>query len=1256
MTFGPRRLSLNEVQPPAPVRLPRPAAPPRPDQRPPPDHLALGRALDTLTRRPVAAQRQAVQAPLRAAALARQEDGQLRQRRQALEVALDDPGAAPVALPAPSVQRSPGARPRTPGPQTPGEWAAALRDRAGAIEGRPLDARQAAQFTALQRQVAHTLAQGFRQDRRAPQDRYGDYGDHLATLQRHPVSAPVAGVVLGLVPAAERPALQRAAAEGLERQLAHEAAQTRAGSRLAVQRQLADLDAEAGRPLLERIQARRGAGNPLPEAVRRHLEGGLNHDLSRVRIHDDAEAHKLAKGVRALAFTTGTDIFFRRGHFDPNSRNGLELLAHEVTHTVQQSRGRVGGGVDPDAGLEAEARGMGAKLAQAMPSTVMPSAKGLLPPVSPHAPGVYTPAAATARVQAGAAQRFALKPLHDLQPRSVQRFDLGGALGAAWDATGGKVVEKGKELVASGLKVIPGYKELCLAFGRDLVTGKAVGGSAEAILTALTNWVPGPLKDMLRALRETNVIGKAWAWFKGELGKLDLTGALGEIAGAIGKADLGAATSAVTRRISGVKNLIVGSARKIAEIGLTALTAGLGPLGQQIMAKLRGAGDVIVQVLRDPVRFARNLISAVGGGFKTFGSNAPRHLQNGIGQWLTGASGITFPASFSLEGVFMTALSVMGLTYQALRGKLVRALGPGGADKVGRAESTVQALQTMKAGLQHASEMKGEQGGVGKAVQDGVKSEVTKSLVLTGIQKLVTMLVPGGGFINSIIGAFQTVQTIVQQAAQIGQVVTSALGSVAAIAAGNISGAVGLIDRALGGAIPVALAWLGKLVGLGNLGGKIRNVINKVRGRLDRVVDKIVAKVKGIIEKALGKGKAGGKPGAPPATVAERNKSLTEKEKGEKLRKAVSSIQPLASRALQKGLPKSRFETLLLSWQKKFDLTSLTRQPNGQLVATVNPSEQVPGIDADPVSPEQIGRLLLPLIAEAEAEVHRWIKAKAERQKKLQIAQQKFAEKKPGALQGLTRVEQQLLLSEARFGKGRYNHVKPEVHLFSPSEDSRGMVQNIAKYADTTSKSGRFKPGILNSISVNLKKCGASEDDLQRLSAQASSASARLTIERTIRGMRRTDFLHNVFEPAREPGIHTVNLMSSALISNQSAHPTDVLTAEGSMAPMTPVGAAPEKSTSPTPEHLHAQATRYERVGNIVLGIIRQMRIDLASQAKSSNLLINSGRTDLSSMAKSAEGVIGIHFQNSKAKDAAAIQDAVLKFKSEVFKIVSSIG
>lgn len=224
-----------------------------------------------------------------------------------------------------------------PVPSPPQDWVTVLQMQAEEVAGKPLNSRQATQFTALHRQVAQTLVQGFRADRGPAAARYGTYGAHLAALQRHPTSAPVAQVVLGLVPAAERLSLQRAMDDSSREVQVQEAQDSQALHNLALQRQLSELDAEATQPVLQRIEARRGGGNPLPEAVRRHLEQGLNHDLSRVRIHDDAEADNLAKGVRATAFTTGTDIFFRSGQFRPNTRSGLELLAHEVTHTVQQS-------------------------------------------------------------------------------------------------------------------------------------------------------------------------------------------------------------------------------------------------------------------------------------------------------------------------------------------------------------------------------------------------------------------------------------------------------------------------------------------------------------------------------------------------------------------------------------------------------------------------------------------------------------------------------------------------------------------------------------------------------------------------------------------------------------------------------------------------------------------------------------------------------------------------------------------------------
>lgn len=100
--------------------------------------------------------------------------------------------------------------------------------------------------------------------------------------------------------------------------------------------------------LASRIQSKAGGGSGLDASVQRRLETGLGADLSGVRVHTDNEADHLAQQVDASAFTTGQDIFFRKGAYEPSSGSGLNLLAHEVTHTVQQSQGPVAG--TPSAG------------------------------------------------------------------------------------------------------------------------------------------------------------------------------------------------------------------------------------------------------------------------------------------------------------------------------------------------------------------------------------------------------------------------------------------------------------------------------------------------------------------------------------------------------------------------------------------------------------------------------------------------------------------------------------------------------------------------------------------------------------------------------------------------------------------------------------------------------------------------------------------------------------------------------------------
>jgi len=79
-----------------------------------------------------------------------------------------------------------------------------------------------------------------------------------------------------------------------------------------------------------------GCGQPLPASVRSFLEPRFGADFSAVRFHTDANAQSLARSVNAQAFTVGRDVVFGAGHYAPETDRGKRLLAHELTHTLQQ--------------------------------------------------------------------------------------------------------------------------------------------------------------------------------------------------------------------------------------------------------------------------------------------------------------------------------------------------------------------------------------------------------------------------------------------------------------------------------------------------------------------------------------------------------------------------------------------------------------------------------------------------------------------------------------------------------------------------------------------------------------------------------------------------------------------------------------------------------------------------------------------------------------------------------------------------------
>lgn len=97
----------------------------------------------------------------------------------------------------------------------------------------------------------------------------------------------------------------------------------------------------AGSGLHSTINSFRGGGQPLPASTRSYFEPRFGKDFSDVRVHTGSTASEAANSINARAFTMGKDVVFGSGQYSPGTTTGKQLLAHELTHTIQQGKSTV---------------------------------------------------------------------------------------------------------------------------------------------------------------------------------------------------------------------------------------------------------------------------------------------------------------------------------------------------------------------------------------------------------------------------------------------------------------------------------------------------------------------------------------------------------------------------------------------------------------------------------------------------------------------------------------------------------------------------------------------------------------------------------------------------------------------------------------------------------------------------------------------------------------------------------------------------
>jgi hypothetical protein len=349
----------------------------------------------------------------------------------------------------------------------------------------------------------------------------------------------------------------------------------------------------------------------------------------------------------------------------------------------------------------------------------------------------------------------------------------------------------------------------------------------------------------------------------------------------------------------------------------------LAEFKDKLMALLKKGADAIKLILADPIGFLSNLIGAIKQGFNQFKANIKTWLIKGLIGWLFGAlasAGVTPPADFSLPSIFKLVMQILGLTYENMRAKAVKLLGPTAVTVI---EKLVDYVKTFITGgpAKLWEQIKGDLSNLKDMVLGAIRDMIIETVIKAAVTKVLSMFNPAGAIIQAIMAIYNTVMFVIEQGAQIMSFVDAIINSVTAIAQGAIGAAASKVEQALGSAIPLVIGFLARLIGLGDIPKRATATVKKVQGVIDAAIDKFLSKAIAFVKKMFGK--LGGKERTP-------------EEKKKDLERAGRELKPKVKAFMRKGVPPVVLKARLALWKMQYKLTTLEMRGR-ELVATINP-------------------------------------------------------------------------------------------------------------------------------------------------------------------------------------------------------------------------------------------------------------------------------------------------------------------------------
>ncbi|MGA4544036.1 hypothetical protein ACPA54_29015 [Uniformispora flossi] len=300
-----------------------------------------------------------------------------------------------------------------------------------------------------------------------------------------------------------------------------------------------------------------------------------------------------------------------------------------------------------------------------------------------------------------------------------------------------------------------------------------------------------------------------------------------------------------------VKDAVVGVIKTIME------------LKDMLLGVLAKAASAVMKIIKDPIGFLKNLVSAVGDGLQRFLQNIGDHLKKGLVSWLLGvsaSSGIEIPSKFDLKGIIGLIASLLGLTWENIKSRITRKGVPDQAMTAVESSVPVASALAKEGPAGAVDHIAAEVGDLKATLLEKIAAFLIPTVLIAGITWVISLFNPASAFVKAVKAIIDIVTFIVTQGAQIIEFVNTVLDAVIAIADGGGGGVPALVENALAKSIPVLIGVLAALLGVGGLADKVKKAIQSVSKPVNRAIDKIVDKIAAAGKRIWNKLKAKLKP------------------------------------------------------------------------------------------------------------------------------------------------------------------------------------------------------------------------------------------------------------------------------------------------------------------------------------------------------------------------------------------------------------